>query len=57
MGFNRRFDKNFKQLHSILSEGELGQIQTLRITSRDPEPPPIEYIKRSWWVVYGYDDS
>ena len=47
MGFNRRFDKNFKQLHSILSEGELGQIQTLRITSRDPEPPPIEYIKRS----------
>lgn len=47
MGFNRRFDKNFKQLQNILSKGELGQIQTLRITSRDPEPPPIEYIKRS----------
>ncbi|MDW8797486.1 inositol 2-dehydrogenase [Staphylococcus pseudoxylosus] len=47
MGFNRRFDKNFKQLHSILSKKELGKIQTLRITSRDPEPPPIEYIKHS----------
>ena len=47
MGFNRRFDKNFKQLHSILTKKELGMIQTLRITSRDPEPPPIEYIKHS----------
>nr|WP_263315150.1 inositol 2-dehydrogenase [Mammaliicoccus sp. Marseille-Q6498] len=47
MGFNRRFDKNFAQLQTILNKGELGEIQTLRITSRDPEPPPIEYIKRS----------
>lgn len=47
MGFNRRFDKNFKQLQDILSKNELGNTQMLRITSRDPEPPPIEYIKRS----------
>lgn len=47
MGFNRRFDKNFKELRNILNRGELGNIQTLRITSRDPEPPPVEYIKRS----------
>lgn len=47
MGFNRRFDKNFKELRDILNKGELGNIQTLRITSRDPEPPPVEYIKRS----------
>lgn len=47
MGFNRRFDKNFKELRNILNKGELGNIQTLRITSRDPEPPPVEYIKRS----------
>ncbi|MES5812943.1 inositol 2-dehydrogenase [Mammaliicoccus sciuri] len=47
MGFNRRFDKNFKELRDILNKGELGNIQTLRITSRYPEPPPVEYIKRS----------
>ncbi|MBN4897252.1 Gfo/Idh/MocA family oxidoreductase, partial [Staphylococcus sp. EG-SA-15] len=41
MGFNRRFDKNFKELRDILNKGELGNIQTLRITSRDPEPPPV----------------
>lgn len=32
MGFNRRFDKNFKELRDILNKGELGNIQTLRIT-------------------------
>lgn len=47
MGFNRRFDKNFKLLQERLSDGELGNIQTLRITSRDPEPPPLEYVKNS----------
>lgn len=47
MGFNRRFDNNFKQLQQSITNGDLGEIQTLRITSRDPEPPPIDYIKRS----------
>lgn len=47
MGFNRRFDNNFKQLQQSIANGDLGEIQTLRITSRDPEPPPIDYIKRS----------
>ncbi|KRG11046.1 inositol 2-dehydrogenase [Staphylococcus sp. NAM3COL9] len=47
MGFNRRFDSNFKQLQQSITNGDLGEIQTLRITSRDPEPPPIDYIKRS----------
>ncbi|ARJ50712.1 inositol 2-dehydrogenase [Staphylococcus lutrae] len=47
MGFNRRFDRNFAALQNVLAKRELGEIQSLRITSRDPEPPPIEYVKHS----------
>jgi len=47
MGFNRRFDQNFNKLQQSITKGDLGEIQMLRITSRDPEPPPIDYIKRS----------
>lgn len=47
MGFNRRFDRNFSTLQKALKERALGEIQSLRITSRDPAPPPIEYVKHS----------
>lgn len=47
LGFNRRFDKNFQKLHQQLRNEKLGQPHLLRITSRDPAPPPIEYIKVS----------
>jgi myo-inositol 2-dehydrogenase/D-chiro-inositol 1-dehydrogenase len=47
LGFNRRFDKNFRQLRDLLHSGNLGNPHILRITSRDPAPPPIEYIKVS----------
>jgi myo-inositol 2-dehydrogenase/D-chiro-inositol 1-dehydrogenase len=47
IGFNRRFDPNFRRVHEIVAAGEVGQPQILRITSRDPAPPPIEYVKVS----------
>ncbi|MGD9050139.1 MAG: inositol 2-dehydrogenase [Anaerolineae bacterium] len=47
VGFNRRFDPNFRRVHEIVSHGEVGAPQILRITSRDPAPPPIEYVKVS----------
>jgi myo-inositol 2-dehydrogenase/D-chiro-inositol 1-dehydrogenase len=47
VGFNRRFDPNFKRVHEVVAAGEIGTPHILRITSRDPEPPPIEYIKVS----------
>ncbi|MTV21564.1 inositol 2-dehydrogenase [Staphylococcus delphini] len=47
MGFNRRFDRNFSTLQKALKDRTLGEIQSLRITSRDPAPPPIEYVKHS----------
>lgn len=47
IGFNRRFDPNFRQVHELIAEGKIGQPHLVRITSRDPEPPPIEYVKVS----------
>jgi myo-inositol 2-dehydrogenase/D-chiro-inositol 1-dehydrogenase len=47
VGFNRRFDPNFQRVQEIIASGDIGEPQILRITSRDPSPPPIEYIKVS----------
>lgn len=47
VGFNRRFDPSFQRAREIVAAGEIGEPHILRITSRDPGPPPIEYIKVS----------
>ena len=47
IGFNRRFDHNFKKVHEIVKTGKIGDVHIVKITSRDPAPPPIEYIKVS----------
>lgn len=47
IGFNRRFDHNFKKVKDLITSGEIGELQILRITSRDPAPPPAEYSKAS----------
>lgn len=47
VGFNRRFDRNFMRVHEAITFGEIGEPHILRITSRDPAPPPIEYVKIS----------
>ena len=47
LGFNRRFDPHFQALKARLDSGALGQLETLNITSHDPAPPPIAYIKVS----------
>ena len=47
IGFNRRFDANHTRLKRAIDSGEIGQPQLLHIISRDPAPPPIDYIKVS----------
>ncbi len=47
IGFNRRFDHNFRKVRDAVAEGKVGKVYSLRITSRDPAPPPIEYVKVS----------
>lgn len=47
IGFNRRFDPSHRALQHALAGGEVGELEQLLITSRDPGPPPAEYISRS----------
>jgi len=47
IGFNRRFDPNFRKVRSMVADGKIGDVQILRITSRDPAPPPVSYVKVS----------
>ena len=47
IAFNRRFDPNFKKVQRIVSEGKIGKPQVIKITSRDPGPPSVSYIKVS----------
>ncbi len=47
IGFNRRFDPAHKSVRDAVAGGDLGDVHLVRITSRDPAPPPIEYVKVS----------
>ncbi len=47
IGFNRRFDPSFRALHDRLEAGEIGALEQVVITSRDPAPPPAPYIAGS----------
>lgn len=43
VGFNRRFDPNFHKIQEMVKSGKIGEPHILKITSRDPAPPPAEY--------------
>jgi len=47
VGFNRRFDPNFAAVQQQVSAGKIGESHILKITSRDPAPPPIKFLKVS----------
>ena len=47
VGFNRRFDPSFAALKARVDKGELGNVEQVVITSRDPGPPPLAYLKVS----------
>lgn len=47
LGFNRRFDPEFKKIRQIVVNDAIGDVQIVKITSRDPGPPPVSYVKVS----------
>jgi myo-inositol 2-dehydrogenase/D-chiro-inositol 1-dehydrogenase len=47
LGFNRRFDPDVSQLQAAVRNNEIGPLTFLMSWSREPSPPPIEYVKRS----------
>ena len=47
IGFNRRFDANYARVRQSIESGEIGDLHLLHIISRDPAPPPIDYVPLS----------
>src|SRR4029079_5808776 len=47
VGFNRRFDPSFAKVKDVVASGGIGTPHILRITSRDPGPSPISYVRVS----------
>mmetsp|Transcript_15601 Transcript_15601/g.27396 ORF Transcript_15601/g.27396 Transcript_15601/m.27396 type:complete len:348 (+) Transcript_15601:93-1136(+) len=52
VGFQRRFDANFMRVKQAVATGQVGTPYMLSIISRDPAPPPIEYVKQSGGLLY-----
>jgi len=47
VGFNRRFDSNFLRVRQAVANGEIGKPSLMHIISRDPAPPPMEFVRTS----------
>lgn len=52
VGFVRRFDHNHKRVHDAVKNGEIGTPYLVKITSRDPQPPSLEYLKSSGGIFF-----
>lgn len=52
IGFNRRFDDNFSKVKDYIVKGKIGETQLIKISSRDPEAPPLEYVARSGGLFF-----
>ncbi len=52
IGFNRRFDHNFRRIKTSVDAGDIGQPHIIKVTSRDPAPPPLEFLKRSGGLFF-----
>lgn len=47
VGFNRRFDHNFEAVRNAVKDGKIGDVHVVKITSRDPDAPSLDYVKVS----------
>ncbi|MBA4601616.1 inositol 2-dehydrogenase [Thermoactinomyces mirandus] len=47
VGFNRRYDRNFHKVKQLVEKKVIGDLHVLKITSRDPNPPSLDYVSRS----------
>ncbi|CAF4820191.1 unnamed protein product [Rotaria sp. Silwood1] len=52
IGFNRRFDHNFQAIRAAIESKQVGQPYILRLTSRDPSPPSLNYVKLSGGIFF-----
>jgi myo-inositol 2-dehydrogenase/D-chiro-inositol 1-dehydrogenase len=54
VGFNRRSDPSLLDLTEAVREGKIGEVQTVRVTNRDPKAPPIDFVKRSGGIFLDF---
>ena len=47
IGFQRRYDPNFRLVRERIQSGASGQLEQLVMHTRDPSPPPVDYVRRS----------
>ena len=47
VGFNRRYDPSFRRIRDEIVRGTVGSVEMVTVTSRDPSPPPVDYLRRS----------
>ncbi|MGL6119047.1 MAG: inositol 2-dehydrogenase [Fusobacteriaceae bacterium] len=52
VGLNRRFDNNFKAIKKAVVAGQIGEPHVIKVTSRDPQAPPPEYVKVSGGMFF-----
>ena len=52
VGFNRRFDHNHRAVYEAVRAGKVGRVNLIKISSRDPAPPSIDYVKVSGGIFY-----
>ena len=45
IGLQRRFDQNFMRVREAVVNNEVGKPIQIKLCSRDPGPPPFEYVK------------
>jgi myo-inositol 2-dehydrogenase/D-chiro-inositol 1-dehydrogenase len=54
VGFNRRFDPGLQKMSTMVQRGDIGEIQILKVTNRDPKAPPIDFVKRSGGLFFDF---
>ena len=47
VNFNRRFDRDYAELHRVVTEGEIGDVELIQLSTRGPSMPPLDYIATS----------
>ena len=52
IGFCRRFDHNHRAVYDMVQQGKIGKVNLIKVSSRDPEPPPVSYVKVSGGIFY-----
>jgi myo-inositol 2-dehydrogenase / D-chiro-inositol 1-dehydrogenase len=52
VGFNRRFDASYRRIREAVERGQIGEPHLLHLVSRDPAPPPLDYVARSGGIFF-----